>query len=403
MTTVEDGAISLPAIDISMPVSVMPGARERAAGRLNNSAAIPPREMSTTLPGDQSRRRRDAEAHAGKLLRIGLYADVLALAVVSGELREYRGKLRLGGFGAERLQEIAGDPQVHHAHHDFLAGLDRVHDDRHFPRLRAFRELRDELDAFDVLVVDVHDGPIDGIAPVQHETRGLPVLHGNPLDPERQQDIAERLADLERALDHQKVHAHLRFADEVYTGSQRRSTRAATVFSIGAARHFSAGHIAAGGVLTSWGIDIHFPGRSEKVWIRSFRATWLVARCGGAVLLCATLFACGSLRYVRTENVAGSVFVDRLVLDGPSFRLERMSDEGRIVYIGRYAVDGDQWTFQITSWRSDAGQSHRIDPPLLFVCRGKSFDNGVAFFDTPSGSTDMDAFLDLPSDFDLQP
>ena len=137
--------------------------------------------------------------------------------------------------------------------------------------------------------------------------------------------------------------------------------------------------------------------------IKRLRAHTRIVSRAGVLLLCATLLSCSVLRYVRTETVAGGVLVNRLILDRHTFRLERDSDEGKVVYVGRFDVSGDLWTFQSISWSSCAGKSQQIDPPLLFVCRGRSFDNGVAFFVASSRPAGMDAFLELPSDFDREP
>ena len=129
----------------------------------------------------------------------------------------------------------------------------------------------------------------------------------------------------------------------------------------------------------------------------------LVVRAAGIFLPLAFLFSCSGLRYVRTVNLAGTQFVDRLILSGQSFRLVRSSEDGTVAYSGRFRIDGDMWTFEISSWSLESELPHRLDPPLLFVCKGRSFENGVAFFAlSASHSPQQDAFLHLPTDFDLE-
>ncbi len=121
------------------------------------------------------------------------------------------------------------------------------------------------------------------------------------------------------------------------------------------------------------------------------------------IILPFVLLSCSGLHYVRSGEIAGSRFVDRLILSGQSFRLERSDEEGTLVYDGRYSVKGEMWSFEILSWRSAHGPSHPLDPPLLFVCRGRSFENGLAFFaPADSHGAQVDVFLNLPSDFDLE-
>ena len=129
----------------------------------------------------------------------------------------------------------------------------------------------------------------------------------------------------------------------------------------------------------------------------------LSVRAAGLMLPLALLLSCSSLRYVRTGNLDGARFVDRLVLTGQSFRLERSSPAGNVVYSGRFWIKDGIWTFAISSLRGDSGLPHRLDPQMLFICKGRRFDNGVAFFATSaSRSVQQDIFLSLPSDFDLE-
>jgi hypothetical protein len=144
-------------------------------------------------------------------------------------------------------------------------------------------------------------------------------------------------------------------------------------------------------------------GAGTKVRAVTARVRSLIVRAVGVLVTLALLLSCSSLRYVRKGSLAGSEFVDRLELSGQSFRLERSSDEGTIVYGGSYRVDGEMWTFVISAWSTESRHPHRLDPPLLFLCRGRSFDNGLAFFaPSASHSAQLDVFLSLPSDFDLE-
>ena len=118
-------------------------------------------------------------------------------------------------------------------------------------------------------------------------------------------------------------------------------------------------------------------------------------------MIVALLIGCSSLQPARTFARAGSS--DRLILRGATFRLERSSGDSVLIYSGYYRIEGEIWTFEITSWYALPGKTAVLDPPLLFVCKGRVFDNGVAFFEpTASHSAQIDEFLSLPSDFDLQ-
>jgi hypothetical protein len=121
-----------------------------------------------------------------------------------------------------------------------------------------------------------------------------------------------------------------------------------------------------------------------------------------AAVLC--LGSCAGTRYVRTWDLQGVELTDRLYLGAGSFRLERLSADGIIVFSGRVAVHDDEWRFEVLSWKPARGRARTLKPPVVYVCRGHLFANGLAFFSAVlvSGKA-PDTFIPIPFDYDREP
>ncbi|MGA2975759.1 MAG: hypothetical protein ABSF77_10670 [Spirochaetia bacterium] len=120
------------------------------------------------------------------------------------------------------------------------------------------------------------------------------------------------------------------------------------------------------------------------------------------ILLFLSLISCAATRYIRAWAQDGADFTDRLLLFGDRFRLERSSQDGTLVFSGRFEVREDQWRFEIQSWKPASGYERILETPVIYVCRGRRFPNGLAFFSSKviKGSA-LDVFMHVPFDFDI--
>lgn len=133
-------------------------------------------------------------------------------------------------------------------------------------------------------------------------------------------------------------------------------------------------------------------------WKRGRAIRWLIP-----ILLSSLVLSCAGTRYIRAWESEGVGSIDRLLFKGAAFRLERFSDEGVTVFTGRFEVRDDQWRFEIHTWKPTRGIERVLEPPVTYVCRGRLFANGLAFFSSTvvSGKA-LDVFIPIPFDFDLE-
>ena len=121
------------------------------------------------------------------------------------------------------------------------------------------------------------------------------------------------------------------------------------------------------------------------------------------VLVCLGMVSCAGDRYVRTWTYNGEDLNDTLTVGEDFFTLERVSSEGTEVFSGRFVAGPGPWRFEIENWKPVNGEERHFDPPIVFVCRGRLFENGMALFAGRFlGRAPMGLFIRTPTDFDRQ-
>jgi hypothetical protein len=127
--------------------------------------------------------------------------------------------------------------------------------------------------------------------------------------------------------------------------------------------------------------------------------------CVFALLLLALAFlgGCETARYERGSLLAEDELTETLFLSGEEFRLEKVSDQGTILFTGLLQVTGEEWRFAIQTWRSAGGALRRYTPEIVYVYRGRSFQNGIAFYSllSPRHPAGDFLFIRAPCDFDI--
>ena len=115
------------------------------------------------------------------------------------------------------------------------------------------------------------------------------------------------------------------------------------------------------------------------------------------------LAGCATARYERSAVLAGVELTETLFLSGEQFRLEQESSEGTLVFLGSLVVADNEWRFLVQSLRAADGTLRQFTPALLYVYRGRSFDNGIALYAllTPRHAATEPAFIRAPCDFDM--
>jgi hypothetical protein len=140
--------------------------------------------------------------------------------------------------------------------------------------------------------------------------------------------------------------------------------------------------------------------REEERLAKAVRRTALVTLTAFA---CLWMTSCLGDRYVRDWTYNGDDLSDTLLLTESSFSLERVSADGVEVFSGRFTSGRGLWRFEIETWKPARGKKHHFDPPAVFVCRGRLFENGVAFFSGRFlGEVPIVLFIRTPTDFDRQ-
>jgi hypothetical protein len=135
-------------------------------------------------------------------------------------------------------------------------------------------------------------------------------------------------------------------------------------------------------------------GRLRRPVQRVARAAWIAIACLGMV-------SCVGDRYVRDWTLNGADLSDTLFVSEDTFSLERVSADGVEVFSGRLDTSQGIWRFEIETWKPAVGEERRFDPPVVFVCRGRLFENGIAFFAGRFlGRAPISVFLRTPTDFD---
>ena len=126
-----------------------------------------------------------------------------------------------------------------------------------------------------------------------------------------------------------------------------------------------------------------------------------VARVTSIAIVCVGVASCVSDRYVRDWTYNGIDLSDTLVVFDNSFNLERVSARGTELFSGRFETEEERWRFEIETWKPPGGEERHFDPPLVFECRGRLFEKGIAFF---SGrfidAAPIDLFIRTPTDFE---
>jgi hypothetical protein len=123
------------------------------------------------------------------------------------------------------------------------------------------------------------------------------------------------------------------------------------------------------------------------------------------LLLFATGFlsCCATARYERGAVLAGDDLSETLFLSGEEFRLEKETPQGTLVFAGLLEVTDNEWRFTITTFRTNDGRVRTFEPALVYVYRGRSFENGIAFYSrlSPRRPTAELVFITVPCDFDI--
>jgi hypothetical protein len=116
-----------------------------------------------------------------------------------------------------------------------------------------------------------------------------------------------------------------------------------------------------------------------------------------------TLGGCATVRYERGAVLAGDELTETLFLSGEEFRLERESQQGILVFTGLFDVENSEWRFAVESLRAADGRLRTFTPALLYIYRGRSFQNGIAFYAllSPRTSPPDVVFIRAPCDFDI--
>lgn len=130
---------------------------------------------------------------------------------------------------------------------------------------------------------------------------------------------------------------------------------------------------------------------------------WVVqAACLTSIAIaCVGMASCVADRYVRAWTHNGVDLSDTLVVFDSSFSLERVSAKGTELFSGRFEIGTEAWKFEIDTWKPPGGGEHRFDPPVVFWCRGRLFENGIAFFSGMFlGEAPIDLFIRTPTDFE---
>jgi hypothetical protein len=121
------------------------------------------------------------------------------------------------------------------------------------------------------------------------------------------------------------------------------------------------------------------------------------------LIVVAGLCSCLGTYYVRTWSFEGVDCTDTLYLSGDTFRLERDSSNGTASFSGRIRVKGEEWRFEIDTWQPADALPVQFDPPVVYVYRGRSFENGLAFYSyRVIGRSPLPLFIRAPSDFDIR-
>jgi hypothetical protein len=128
-----------------------------------------------------------------------------------------------------------------------------------------------------------------------------------------------------------------------------------------------------------------------------------VAACTAIAVACLGAASCVGERYVRDWTYNGTDLSDTLIVTENSFSLERVSPDGTEVFSGRFKSGEGPWRFEIETWRTARGEEHHFDPPVVFVCRGRLFEHGIALFSGRFlGKVPIVLFIRTPTDFDRE-
>lgn len=99
----------------------------------------------------------------------------------------------------------------------------------------------------------------------------------------------------------------------------------------------------------------------------------------GAVVCVLVLASCAGMVYSRAWAVNAQSLTDTLSISGDSFRLERTAREGTSVFEGKFDDRGDQWIFEVASWKPANAGIKRFDPPVRYIYKVHKFSSGVSF------------------------
>jgi len=104
-----------------------------------------------------------------------------------------------------------------------------------------------------------------------------------------------------------------------------------------------------------------------------------LARSVYAVAIAALCVSCAGTVYSRAWVVNSQNLTDRLVVSGDSFRLERSGQSGTSVFEGALQDKGEQWIFDVATWKPSNAAAQHFDPPVRYIYQVKRFQNGVSF------------------------
>jgi hypothetical protein len=96
------------------------------------------------------------------------------------------------------------------------------------------------------------------------------------------------------------------------------------------------------------------------------------------VLLAAMLCSCATV-YKRAYSVNSASLTDSLTISGDSFTLQRTSQDGTAEFQGKFEDHGDQWVFNIESWKPANAAIKRFNPAVRYIYQVKKFGDAVSF------------------------
>jgi hypothetical protein len=106
--------------------------------------------------------------------------------------------------------------------------------------------------------------------------------------------------------------------------------------------------------------------------------------------------------YTRAYSVNAVSLNDSLTISGDSFTLQRISQDGTAEFKGKFEDRGDQWIFNIESWKPANANIKRFSPAVRYIYQVKKFGDAVSFLKLVDVvGTSMFQFIQ-PGDYQLR-